>query len=149
MLAAGIPNMVHVPYPGSAPAALALVTSDVQSMFSSPSTTLPLSNEGKLRVLAVSGPKRDPNVPDVPTFVESGLPGFESNTWFALVAAAKTPPDILAKVRTDVVKAMKSPTVLKRISDIKSMPVGNLPEEFRKVILSDYEVFGKIIASSK
>ena len=149
MLAAGIPNMVHVPYPGSAPAALALVTSDVQSMFSSPSTTLPLSNEGKLRVVAVSGPKRDPNVPDVPTFVELGLPGFESNTWFALVAAAKTPPDILAKIRTDAVKAMKSPTVLKRISDIKSMPVGNSPEEFRKVILSDYEVFGKIIASSK
>ena len=85
----------------------------------------------------------------MPTFVESGLPGFESNTWFALVAAAKTPPDILAKVRTDVLKAMKSPTVLKRISDIKSMPVGNSPEEFRKVILSDYEVFGKIIASSK
>jgi tripartite-type tricarboxylate transporter receptor subunit TctC len=127
---------------------MALVTSDVHSMFSSPSTTLPLSNDGKLRVLAVAGPKRDPNVPDVPTFAESGLPGFESNTWFALVAAAKTPPDILAKIRVDAVKAMRSPTVLKRISDIKSIPVGNSPEEFRRIIQSDYEVFGKVIASS-
>jgi tripartite-type tricarboxylate transporter receptor subunit TctC len=148
MLAAGITNMVHVPYPGSAPAAMALVTSDVHSMFSSPSTTLPLSNDGKLRVLAVAGSKRDANVPDVPTLAESGLPGFESNTWFALVAAAKTPPDILAKIRVDAVKAMRSPTVLKRISDIKSIPVGNSPEEFRRIIQSDYEVFGKVIASS-
>jgi tripartite-type tricarboxylate transporter receptor subunit TctC len=148
MQAAGITNMVHVPYPGSAPAAMALVTSDVHSMFSSPSTTLPLSNDGKLRVLAVAGSKRDANVPDVPTLAESGLPGFESNTWFALVAAAKTPPDILAKIRVDAVKAMRSPTVLKRISDIKSIPVGNSPEEFRRIIQSDYEVFGKVIASS-
>ena len=149
MLAAGIPNMVHVAYPGSAPAAMALVTSDVHSMFSSPSTTLPLSSEGRLRVLAVAGPKRDPNAPDVPTFAESGLPGFESNTWFALIAAAKTPPDVLAKIRVDAVKAMRSPTLLKRINDLKSIPVGNSPEEFRKIILSDYEVFGKVIAASK
>jgi tripartite-type tricarboxylate transporter receptor subunit TctC len=148
MLAAGITNMVHVPYPGSAPAAMALVTSDVHSMFSSPSTTLPLSTDGKLRVLAVAGPKRDQNVPDVPTLAESGLPGFESNTWFALVAAAKTPPVILAKIRADAVKAMKSPMVLKRIGDIKSIPVGNSSDEFRKVILSDYQIFEKVIKSA-
>ena len=149
MLAAGITDMVHVPYPGSAPAAMALVTSDVHSMFSSPSTTLPLSNEGRLRVLAVAGPKRDAHVPEVPTLAESGLAGFEGNTWFALIAAAKTPPDVLAKIRADAVKAMRSPTVLKRINDIKSIPVGNSSEEFRKIVLSDYEVFGKVIATSK
>jgi tripartite-type tricarboxylate transporter receptor subunit TctC len=147
--AAGIPNMVHVPYPGSMPAAMALVTSDVHSMFSSPSTTLPLSSEGKIRVLAVAGPRRDPNVPDVPTFVESGLPGFESNTWFALVASSKVPPDILQKIRTDVGQAMRSPAVLKRINDIKSIPIGNTPEEFRRVILSDFETFKRVIANTK
>jgi tripartite-type tricarboxylate transporter receptor subunit TctC len=147
--AAGITNMVHVPYPGSMPAAMALVTSDVHSMFSSPSTTLPLSSEGKIRVLAVAGPKRDPNVPDVPTFVESGLPGFESNTWFALVASSKVPPDVLQKIRTDVGKAMRSPAVLKRINDIKSIPIGNTPEEFRRVILSDFETFKRVIANTK
>lgn len=149
MQAAGITNMVHVPYPGSMPAALALVTSDVQSMFSSPSTTLPLSAEGKIRVLAVAGPKRDPNVPDVPTLAESGLPGFESNTWFALMAPAKVSPDVLKKIRTDVAQAMRSPTVLKRIADLKSIPVGNSAEEFRKVIHSDFETFKRVIENAK
>ena len=147
--AAGIANMVHVPYPGSMPAALALVTSDVHSMFSSPSTTLPLSSEGKIRVLAVAGPGRDSNVPDVPTLAESGLSGFESNTWFALMAASKVPPDVLEKIRTDVAQAMRSPVVLKRISEIKSIPVGNSAEEFRRVILSDFEIFKRIIANAK
>jgi tripartite-type tricarboxylate transporter receptor subunit TctC len=147
--AAGISNMVHVPFPGSMPAAMALVTSDVQSMFSSPSTTLPLSQEGKLRVLAVAGPRRDPNVPDVPTMEESGLPGFESNTWFALMAPAKVPADVLAKIRTDVAQAMRSPTVLRRIAEVKSLPVGNSAEEFRKTILSDYETFKRVIANAK
>ena len=147
--AAGITNMVHVPYPGSMPAALALVTSDVHSMFSSPSTTTPLSSEGKIRVLAVAGPKRDPNVPDVPTLAESGLPGFESNTWFALMASSKVSPDILQKIRTDAVRAMRSPAVIKRITEIKSIPIGNDPEEFRKVILSDFETFKRVIANTK
>jgi len=149
MQAAGITNMVHVPYPGSMPAAMAVVTSDVQSMFSSPSTTLPLSSEGKIRVLAVAGPKRDPNVPDVPTLAEAGLTGFESNTWFALITSSKVSPDVLAKIRMDVARAMRSSSVLRRISDIKSIPVGNSSEEFRRIILSDFEVFGRLIASAK
>lgn len=149
MQASGVTNMVHVPFPGSMPAAMSLVTGDVQSMFSSPSTTLPLSSEGKIRVLGVAGPKRDPNVPDVPTLEEAGLPGFESNTWFALLAPAKVPQDVLNKIRTDVAKAMRSPTVLKRISDYKSIPVGNTAEEFRKVMRSDYEIFGRVIANAK
>ena len=147
--AAGITNMVHVPYPGSMPGALALVQGNVQAMFSSPSTTLPLTQEGKIRALAVAGPKRDKNVPNVPTLAESGLPGFESNTWFALVASAKTPPETLKKIRTDAVRAMRSPAVLKRIDQIKSVPVGNSSEEFRKVILSDFEVFKRVIANAK
>jgi tripartite-type tricarboxylate transporter receptor subunit TctC len=147
--AAGITNMVHVPYPGSMPGALALIAGNVQSMFSSPSTTLPLTLEGKIRALAVAGPKRDPNVPDVPTLAESGLPGFESTTWFGLVASSKTPPEVLKKLRTDVIQAMHSPAVLKRIADIKSVPVGNTSEEFRKVILSDFDIFKRVIANAK
>ena len=71
--------MVHVPYPGSNPAVLALITGDVPSMFSSPSTTLQIVRDGKVRLLAVSGPTRDPNAPEAPTLVESGLPGFEQH----------------------------------------------------------------------
>ena len=94
-------------------------------------------------------PGGTPNVPDVPTLAESGLPGFESNTWFALMVPSKVPPDVLDKIRTDVARAMRSPTVLKRINDIKSIPVGNTPDEFRRIIRSDFEIFGRVIANAK
>ena len=81
--------------------------------------------------------------------VESGLPGFESNTWFALIVASKTPPGVLQKIQKDIAHAMKSPTVLKRINEIKSMPVGNTAEEFRKVIASDYAIFKRVIENVK
>ena len=149
MQAAGIPSMVHVPYPGSNPAVLALVTGDVQSMFSSPSTTLQIVRDGKVRLLAVSGPTRDPNAPEAPTLVEFGLRGFESNTWFALMASSKTPADVLEKIRTDVGRAMRDPVVIKRIKDINSSPVGNTAEEFRQIIKDDLEIFRRVIAAAK
>jgi tripartite-type tricarboxylate transporter receptor subunit TctC len=147
--AAGISNMVHVPYPGSLPAVMALVSGDVQSMFSSPSTTLQFVHEGKVRLLAVAGPMRDPNAPDTPTLAESGLPGFESNTWFALMAPANVPPDVLEKIRTDAIAAMHMPEVIKRIKDINSTPVGDTSEDFRQIIKSDLETFGRVIANAK
>ena len=149
MQAAGIPSMVHVPYPGSNPAVLALITGDVQSTFSSPSTTLQIVREGKVRLLAVSGPTRDPNAPEAPTLVESGLPGFESNTWFALMASSKTPADVLEKINADVGRAMRDPVVIKRIKDLNSTPVGNTAEEFRQVIKNDLESFRRVIADAK
>jgi tripartite-type tricarboxylate transporter receptor subunit TctC len=149
MQAAGISNMVHVPYPGSLPAVTALVAGDVQSMFSSPSTTLQFVRDGKVRLLAVAGPTRDPNAPDAPTLAESGLPGFESNTWFALMAPAHVPSDILEKIRTDAIAAMHTPEVIKRIKDINSTPVGDSSEDFRQIIKSDLETFGRVIANAK
>jgi tripartite-type tricarboxylate transporter receptor subunit TctC len=149
MQAAGIPSMVHVPYPGSNPAVLALVTGDVQSMFSSPSTTMQIVRDGKVRLLAVASPTRDPNAPEAPTLVESGLPGFESNTWFALMVSSKMPADVLEKIRVDVGRAIRDPVVIKRIKDINSSPVGNTPEEFRQVIKDDLEIFRRVIAAAK
>jgi tripartite-type tricarboxylate transporter receptor subunit TctC len=128
---------------------MALVTGDVDSMFTSPSTTLALETAGKLRMLAIAGPRRDPHFLDVPTLQEAGLPGFESDTWFGLMVAAHTPPDVLAKIRADAVNAMHSPAVIKRITDIGSIPVGNSSEEFSKAILSDYEIFKQVIANAK
>jgi tripartite-type tricarboxylate transporter receptor subunit TctC len=147
--AAGIPSMVHVPYPGSLPAVMALVSGDVQSMFSSPSTTLQFVHDGKVRLLAVAGPTRDPNAPEAPTLAESGLPGFESNTWFALMAPAHVPPEILEKIRSDAIAVMHTPEVIKRIKDINSTPVGDSSEDFRQIIKSDLEAFGRVIANAK
>jgi len=102
-----------------------------------------------LNRLAVSGPTRDPNAPEAPTLVESGLRGFESNTWFALIASSKTPADVLEKIRTDVGRAMHDPVVIKRIKDINSSPVGNTAEEFRQIIKDDLEIFRRVIAAAK
>jgi len=149
MQAAGIPKMVHVPFSGSAPALQALVTGDVQAMFSSPSTTLQMALAGKVRIIGVAGPARDPNVPDIPTIAESALPGFQSNTWFALMASSKVPAEILDKVRVDAIRAMHEPDVRKRILVAGSSPVGNNAEEFRKVITEDMEIYRQVVAKIK
>ena len=109
MQAAGIADMVHVPFSGSAPALQSLVTGGVQAMFSSPSTTIQMASPEKVRIIGVAGPARDPNVPDIPTIAESGLPGFQSNTWFALMASAKVPADVLEKIRLDAIRATAAP----------------------------------------
>jgi tripartite-type tricarboxylate transporter receptor subunit TctC len=149
MIAAGIRDMVHVPFSGSLPALQSLMTGDVQAMFSSPSTSLSMELAGKVRTIGVAGPKRDPNMPDVPTIAESGLPGFESNTWFALMASSKMSADVLEKIRNDAVRAMHAPDVRKRILDAGSSPVGNSAEEFRQVIKDDLHTFGEIVARTK
>jgi tripartite-type tricarboxylate transporter receptor subunit TctC len=149
MDAATIPHMVHVPFSGSAPALQALVTGNVQAMFSSPSTTLQMALAGKVRIIGVAGPARDPNVPDIPTIAESALPGFQSNTWFALMASSKVPPEILDKVRADAIHAMHEPDVRKRILTAGSSPVGNSAEEFRKVIAEDMEIYRQVVAKIK
>jgi tripartite-type tricarboxylate transporter receptor subunit TctC len=149
MLAAGIPNMVHVPFSGSLPALQSLLTGDVQAMFSSPSTSLSMELDGKVRTLGVAGPARDPNMPAVPTIAESGLPGFQSNTWFALMASSKMPADVLEKIRNDAIRAMHAPDVRKRILDAGSSPIGNSAEEFRQVIKDDLQTFGEIVAKIK
>jgi tripartite-type tricarboxylate transporter receptor subunit TctC len=149
MQAAGIPTMVHVPFSGSAPALQSLVTGDVQAMFSSPSTTLQMALAGKVRIIGVAGPARDPNVPDIPTIAESGLPSFQSNTWFALMASAKVPADVLEKIRVDAIRAMHDPDVRKRILGAGSSPVGNSAEEFRQVIKDDLEIYRQVVAKIK
>jgi tripartite-type tricarboxylate transporter receptor subunit TctC len=149
MQAAGISNMVHVPFSGSAPALQALVTGEVQALFSSPSTTLQMALAGNVRIVGVAGPARDPNVPDIPTIAESALPGFQSNTWFALMASSKVPPYVLEKIRADAIRAMHEPDVRKRILGAGSSPVGNSAEEFRQVIKDDLQTFGEIVAKLK
>jgi tripartite-type tricarboxylate transporter receptor subunit TctC len=147
--AADIPTMVHVPFSGSLPALQSVVTGDVQAMFSSPSTSLPIELDGKVRTLGVAGLARDPNMPAIPTLAESGLAGFQSNTWFALMASAKVPPDVLEKIRVDAIRAMHASDVRKRILDAGSTPIGNSAEEFRQVIKDDLETFRQVVARIK
>jgi len=101
--------MVHVPFSGSAPALQSLVTGDVQAMFSSPSTTLQMPSPERCESSAWPAPRATPTC-RYPDDRRIGLPGFQSNTWFALMASAKVPAEVLDKIRLDAIRAMHEPT---------------------------------------
>jgi tripartite-type tricarboxylate transporter receptor subunit TctC len=115
-------DIVHVAYKGAAPAMNDLVGGHIPIMFDNMPAALPQVGGNKVRALAVAGDKRAAAMPNVPTVAESGLPGFEASAWFGLVAPAKTPPAVLAKLTDAVNKALKSPDVVKRFQELGAEP---------------------------
>ena len=135
----------HVPYRGSAPALNDLMGNHVQLMFDSMITAMPLVEGGKLRALAVTGKTRSPQLPDVPTLAESGLPDYEATGWTGIVVPAKTPPDIVAKLNAAIVQALKSPELVQAFAKQAAEPVGSTPTEFADFIRKETDKWGKII----
>src|SRR5215510_3401078 len=115
-------ELTHVPYRGTGPAMNDLVGGHIQMFFDLLPGSLPQISGGKVRALANAGAKRPPALPDLPTVAEQGLPGFDSASWVALVAPAKTPPAVLAKLREEVGKAIASPDIVARIRELGSDP---------------------------
>lgn len=138
----------HIPYKGSAPALNDLMGGHVQLMFNSMITTMPLVEGGKLRALAVTGRKRSPMVPNVPTLAESGLPDYEATGWTGIVAPAGTPPDVIAKLNASIVQAIKSPDIQQAFAKQAAEPVGSTPEEFAAFIRSETDKWGKTIRAA-
>jgi len=123
-------DLPHIPYKGSAPALNDLMGGQVQLMFDSMMTALPLVKAGKLRALGTTGTERSSAAPDVPTIAEQGMPQFSAAGWIGVVAPAKTPPEIVAKLRNAVVAALKTPQVSERLTSQAAEIVGSTPEEF-------------------
>jgi tripartite-type tricarboxylate transporter receptor subunit TctC len=138
-------NLVHVPYRGAGPAALDLATGRVDFMFISYSSVLSFLQAGKVRVLAVTSPKRLLVLPDSPTMAEAGFSGFELDTWFGLVAPAATPDAVIGKLNAAFVQAVRDPTVVKQINDQGADAIGNTPAEFAAFIASETERLGKLV----
>jgi tripartite-type tricarboxylate transporter receptor subunit TctC len=126
--AAGI-SLTHVPYKGATQAALDVASGQVSVAFQGLATVTSLIRSGKLRLLAVTTPKRLPQFPDVPTVSESGLPGFEFNSWFALVAPSHTPKPIVARLNGEVLKALANPDVREQLTAQGLTIRGSSPEE--------------------
>ncbi|HTS84954.1 MAG TPA: tripartite tricarboxylate transporter substrate binding protein [Usitatibacter sp.] len=130
---AGI-QTVHIPYKGLAPAVNDLVGGQVQYMFAGISTVIQQIKAGKLVALAIASPKRNAQLPDVPTVAESGLPGFDVTSWYGIVVRTGTPQAIIDKVNRDMVEALRMPDVKAKLADLGLEPVGDTPAQFAAVI---------------
>ena len=141
-------DMVHIPYKGRATAIPDLLGGRVTMMFDNMPSSLALVREGKLRALGVTSSMRSPAAPDIPTIAESGLPGFDAVSWFALFAPANTPKPIIDKLQTEVRKILKTPDISKRLADNGLDPVGGTPEELAAYQKSEISKWAKVVKDS-
>jgi tripartite-type tricarboxylate transporter receptor subunit TctC len=141
---AGI-DIVHVPYRGIAAVMPDLLAGRITMAFGNISAVLPFVREGRLRPLAVTSGRRYASVPDLPTMVEAGFPGFDSTAWFGLMAPAGTPAAIIDKLHRETVRILALPDVRKRFDDLGIAPIGNTPAEFTKVIEIETPQWAKVI----
>ena len=140
-------GMIHVPYKGGAPANTDLLAGHIQAVFSPLVEVLPFIDTGKLRPLGVTTKARSSRVPNVPAISEV-LPDYDVVLWNGVFAPAATPSDIVAKLNASIRKVLADPTVLKTLADQGSTPVGNSPDEFKKVLTSEIEKWGKLVKLS-
>lgn len=138
-------NIVHIAYKGSAPAITDLLGGHVPLMFDNMPSALPHVKAGKLRALAVSTAKRSPVAPEIPTVAESGLPGFEVSVWFAVLAPAATPREIVERLNRTLVKALQSSETRERLASQGAEPIGNTPEEFTAQMKRDLTKWAKVV----
>ena len=141
-------DITHVPYKGSAPALTDALGGHVPLIWDSTVAILPLLKDGKLIPIAISGAKRSPQLPDVPTFKEAGLPAVESYAWYGFFAPAKTPKDVIDKLNAEAQKAMKTPAYQQVLKDTGSDYVGDTPENFAKFIAAERAKWAKVAKDS-
>ena len=145
---AGI-DVAHVPYKGTAPALNDLLAGNVDFMFDNLVSSLPFVRAGKLRALAVGSVARAAALPDVPTLIESGFPGFESTAWFAIVAPARTPAAIVGRLNRAVVAALRDPAVATRLGDLGAVTIASSPDVLAAKIRDEIARWGVVVKGAK
>lgn len=143
-LAAGT-KAVHIPYKGSAQALADLSGGQIQMNFDTTSSAMAFIKGGKVKALAVMSPQRTPELPDVPTLAEAGLPGVEMTTWYGLFVTAGTPKDVVNRIYAETIKMLQLPDVQKRLIALGGEPGKVTQEQFAALVKSDYERFGRLI----
>ena len=147
-LTAGV-QTVHVPYKGSAPGTMAVVSGETQFMFDNMTASLVHIKDGKLRPLAVSRAQREPDLPNVPTMSEQGFDKFTKVGWMGFFLPAKTPQPIVDKLTTHLIAVLKDPEIVKRYRELGGQPGGMPQAEFAKLVADDQKSWGEIIISQK
>ncbi len=140
-------HMVHVPYKGGAPATADLLAGQIQAVFAPLVEVLAHVKSGKLKALGITTKKRSPTLPEVPAIGEA-LPGYEVALWNGVLAPAKTPPEIVAKMHDAIVKALNLPEVKTRLAEQGSEPVGSSPAEFRQFIAAEVGKWKELVRIS-
>jgi tripartite-type tricarboxylate transporter receptor subunit TctC len=142
-------KMTHVPYKGSGPALIDLIGGQVDVMFDNMSSGMPHVQSGKLRALAVTGPRRDPHFPDVPTIAESGFPGYSGTSWFTLAVPRSTPPALVDKLNRDVQRVLTAPDAAARLEKLGVTFTPNTPAEASAFIKSETVKWNRVIEAAK
>ncbi len=138
-------SIVHVPYKGSGALMPDLLSGRVPMMFENIAIMTPHIRKGSLRPIAISSAKRTPLLPDVPTVAETGLTGFEVLGWFALLAPARTPPEVIRRLNTDVNAAIARPAIVTRFAELGAEPLVGSPDQAAAFIRGEQDKWGKII----
>jgi tripartite-type tricarboxylate transporter receptor subunit TctC len=138
-------DMVHVPYKGSGPALIDLIGGQIQLTMASAPSGMPHVRSGRLRALAVTTLQRSPLVPELPSVAESGVAGFSVDSWYGIVAPAGTPPAILRKLNTEIVKILSAPAVVGYLAREGAVPRGSTPAELAFTMRAELAKWGKVI----
>ena len=141
-------RMQHIPYKGSGQAIADLLGGQVQLYLTPPLPAVPFVKSGKLKAIAVSGETRLPALPQVPTFTEAGLPGFDINIWYGVLAPAGTPKDIIDKLSSEIARILAMPDVKERLVGLGVEPLIATPDQFAAMIKADVGRFGSIIKAA-
>jgi tripartite-type tricarboxylate transporter receptor subunit TctC len=138
-------KLLHVPYKGGGPAIAGLIGGETTMMFDTAASILPHVKGGKLRALAIAREARLPEYPDLPTFTEAGVKGYEVNAWYSVHAPAGVPREIVLKVNRELVRILGLPDIRERLKQLGSEGVGNSPEAFAKFVRAESAKYAKAI----
>jgi tripartite-type tricarboxylate transporter receptor subunit TctC len=138
-------TFLHVPYRGAAPALTDLLGGQVQVVALDVPVVISQIQAGNLLAIGIAGDKRDAVLPDVPTLAEQGFPNTDASNWYALMAPAKTPPDVIAKLNKAVDDALKDPDVHDKLVKTGATPIGGTPEQLGTFMKAEYEKWGRVV----
>jgi tripartite-type tricarboxylate transporter receptor subunit TctC len=141
-------DMIHVPYKGSAPAVTDLVGGQIDIMFDNMPSAIQHVRNGRLKAIAVTTAKRSPELPDVPTIAEAGVPGYEATSWFGMFAPAATPAPVVAKLNAALVKVLADADVKKKLAEQGAEPYSEKPEQFAEFIRKESAKWSQVVKAA-
>ena len=141
-------DLTHVPYRGAAPALTDILAGRIDTYFAVMASGLPLVQNGQLRALGVTTAERVQAAPEVPTIAEAGVPGYDTSSWFAFFVPAKTPPEIIGKMRADIAAVLAEPPIKAKLDQLGLIPVGSTPEELGAHLRAEMDKWAPVIKAA-